>query len=171
METQLCVLIDVSVLLFYILCLCVLTKDVIFMLLGLISSDSKFNELELFTENYARLCTTMTDINGLLKYFVAEKIITLEQEETIKDSVTNSERVSKLLVIISGPLQANDNKGFYTMLQIMKTYGVDATQHLADQIITRADKLKLPDLINIHITSGLYEDWTKGLYFAMIIVV
>ena len=41
------------------------------MLLGLVSGSSKFNELEVFTENYATLCTTMTDINSLLKYFVA----------------------------------------------------------------------------------------------------
>ena len=129
------------------------------MLLDLISSGPKFNELRIFTEKYANLRSTMTDINGLLKYFVAEKIITLEQEEEIKAPVTNSERVFKLLLIISGPLEAGDSKGFYTMLQIMKTYGVDCTQHLADQIITRVDKSKLPDL---HITSSINEDWTKG---------
>ena len=56
------------------------------------------------------------------------------------------------------------------MLQIMKTCGIDATQDLADQIITRADKSKLPDLINIRITSGIYEDWTKGFYFVIIII-
>ena len=137
------------------------------MLLDLISSGSKFNE-RIFKDNYAKLCDTMTDVNGLLKYFVAEKIITLDQEDEIKTTVINSERVSKLLLIISGPLKAGDSKGFYTLLQIMKSYGVDATQHLAEQIITRVDKSKLPDLINIRITSSIHEDWTKGCYILRI---
>jgi len=107
-------------------------------------------EVAVFRENYASLCNTITDINELLKYFVTENIISMDQEEVIKTScVTKSDKVSTLLLHISCPLESGDSNGFYTMLQIMKTYGVDATQRLADQIITRVDKSKLPNLVNV----------------------
>ena len=127
------------------------------------SIDSQLIELTVFKESYALLCNTITDINKLLKYFVAEKIITTDEEEEIKTYTIKSERVSKLLLNISGPLEAGDSNGFYTMLQIMKTYGVDATQRLANQIITRVDKSKLPILVNTKITS-ISNDWSKGLF-------
>ena len=130
---------------------------------GLLSSDSDQNELAVFKESYALLCNTITDINELLKYFVTEKIITTDAEEEIKTYTTKSERVSKLLLNISGPLEAGDSNGFYTMLQIMKTHGVDATQRLANQMITRVDKFKLPILINTGITS-ISNNWSKGLF-------
>ena len=110
------------------------------------------------------LCNTITDINKLLKYFVTEKIITTDEEEEIKSYSIKSERVSKLLFNISGPLEAGDSNGFYTMLQIMKTHGVDATQRLANHIITRVDKFKLPILVNTGVASVISNDWSKGLF-------
>ena len=110
------------------------------------------------------MCHTVTDINELLKYFVTEKIITLSQEEEIKSHITQSERVSKLLLIISGPLEAGDSNGFYTMLKIMKIHGVRATQQLADDIIAVVDESKLPNLVNNSLSnSTLPHDWTEGL--------
>ena len=97
-----------------------------------------------------------------MKYFVTEKIISTDEQEEIKACITKSERISKLLLNISGPLEAGDSKGFYTMLKIMKTYGVDATQRLANQIITKVDNSKLPNLIFTgHISNSV--DWTEGL--------
>ena len=131
------------------------------MYLGLLFTNS--SELVVFKENYASLCKTITDINELLKYFVAEKIININQEEDIKACSVKSERVSKLLLIVAGPLEAGDIKGFYKMLKIMKTYGVDATQRLADYIITKVDKSKLPDLVGLNLANSIHEDWNKGL--------
>ena len=129
-----------------------------------VSVGLDFNELAVFTENYASLCDAVTDINELLKYFVTEKIITLNQQEEIKSCNTQSERVTKLLLNISGPLEAGDINGFYTMLSIMKTHGVNATQQLADHIIAVVDKSKLPSLVNNNLTNNTIPyDWTKGL--------
>ena len=130
----------------------------------LYSSSSELNELAVFKENYALLCNTITDVNKLLRYFVTEKIITTDEEEEIKTYTTKADRVSKLLLNISGPLEAGDSNGFYILLQIMKTHGVDATQRLANQIIARIDKFKLPNLFNTGVTSSISNDWSKGLF-------
>ena len=119
----------------------------------------------MFKENYALLCNTITDVNKLLKYFVTEKIITTDEEEEIKTFTTKSDRVSKLLLNISGPLEAGDSNGFYIMLQVMKTHGVDATQRLANQIVSRVDKFKLPTLVNTGVTTSISNDWSKGLFY------
>ena len=116
-----------------------------------------FNELLVFKETYASLCNTITDINELLKYFVTEKVINFDQQQEITACVTKPERVTKLLAIIAGPLEAEDSKGFYIMLQIMKTYGMKATQCLADNIIEKVDKTKLPILINVEIERNIPE--------------
>ena len=96
------------------------------------SSDN--NELSVLQENYAKLCSTMTDIENLLKYFVAERIINIDEDEVIKSCVTKAEKVKKLLLNISGPLQAGNKDGFYIMLKIMKDHGTKATQSLAEDI-------------------------------------
>jgi len=120
------------------------------MYIGSLINDTEVDELAVFRENYASLCNIITDVNELLKYFVTENIISMDQEEVIKTScVTKSDKVSTLLLHISHPLESGDSNGFYTMLQIMKICGVDATQRLADQIITRVDKSKLPNLVNV----------------------
>jgi len=94
-------------------------------------------EFTILQENYAVLCNTMTDIDDLLKYFVTEKIITLNEEEEIKSSTTKSDKVRKLLLNISGPLKAGDKNGFYVMLKIMKDHGTKATQNLATLLTAR----------------------------------
>ena len=92
------------------------------------------HELTVFREYYAKLCDTMTDVDDLLKYFVSEKIIAKSEEEEIKSASTKLERVRKLLLNISGPLKAGDNKGFHIMLKIMKEHGTLTTQDLAEVI-------------------------------------
>ena len=128
--------------------------------LDIIPSASEPNELTIFKENYASLCNTITDINELLKYFVAEKIITMNQQEEITACITRSERVSKLLLNISGPLEAGNSKGFYTMLKIMKTHGVDATQCLASHIVAKVENLKSYQQVDTRI---MPLGWTQGL--------
>ena len=87
--------------------------------------------LNVFDKNYAKLCSTLTDIENLLPYFVQEKIIKSEDQDDINAPVKTKEKVKKLLKHISGPLQAGDSKGFYTMLDILENYGVQATIDLA----------------------------------------
>ena len=41
----------------------------------------------------------------------------------IRNVATKSEKVSKLLLNISGPLKAGDKHGFYILLKIMKDHG------------------------------------------------
>jgi len=106
-----------------------------------LSFFSDYNEYNIFQENYAQMCNTVTDIDELLKYFVTEKLITIFQEDDIKGYSTAAERVRKLLLIISGPLQSGDKNGFYTLLSIMKNYGTQPTKNLAESI---SSKLKPP---------------------------
>ena len=91
-------------------------------------------EMKLFNKYYFKLCHTLTDIDDLLPYFVQENIIKIDELEEIKFPSTKKDKVQKLLVHISGPLEAGNTKVFHTMLRIMEEHGHDATQQLADQI-------------------------------------
>ena len=93
-------------------------------------------EHDVFTENYAKFCSTLTDIENLLPYFVQEKIIKPEDQDDIKISAKTQDKVKNLLKHIAGPLQAGDSKGFYTMLSIMENHGVQATKDLAESLKT-----------------------------------
>ena len=95
-----------------------------------------FNEKNVFTDNYSNLCNTLTDIEGLLKYFVQEKLIKTEDQDEINALVKTPEKVQKLLKHIAGPLEAGDSKGFYTLLDVMEKHGVQATKDLADLMKT-----------------------------------
>ena len=90
---------------------------------------------EVLTKYYPKLCSTLTDVGNLLPHFVQEKIITKNDDlEKINAIVTSTEKVQKLMVHISGPLEAGNTKVFYIMLRIMEEYGHLATQQLAHQI-------------------------------------
>ena len=95
------------------------------------SMSSHMSEEKIFTENYAKLCNTLTDINNLLKYFVQAEIITDEQGLEISSNIIPSEKVKKLLIHISGPLKAGNKANFYTMLEIMEKQGTCTTKELA----------------------------------------
>ena len=96
--------------------------------------NPELTELSVLREHYAELCDSITDISDLLKYFVQNGIITMDEEAVIHHTITQSEKVKKLLRHIVGPLKANKKKGFYAMLDIMKKYGVTATQTLAGEL-------------------------------------
>ena len=90
---------------------------------------------EVLTNYYPKLCSTLTDVGNLLPHFVKEKVITKKDDlEKINAIVTSTEKVQKLMVHISGPLEAGNTKVFYIMLRIMEKYGHLATQQLAHQI-------------------------------------
>ena len=88
-------------------------------------------EKNVFTEHYSIFCDAVVDIDNLLKYFVEKKIIKSEDQDEINTLVKKTEKVKKLLKHITGPLEAGDSKGFYTMLDIMENHGVQATKDLA----------------------------------------
>jgi len=92
---------------------------------------SRSKEEEIFTEHYSKLCDTITDVDDLLPHFVQQSIISENELEVISKLNTKMEKVKELLSHISGPLQAGNSKGFYSMLGIMEERGVKATKELA----------------------------------------
>ena len=103
--------------------------------IGSVKTKAGIKEFDVFQTNYALLRDTMTDIDDLLKHFVADKIITITEEEEIKFSTSKSEKVRKVLLHIVGPLKAGNVLPFNTMLEIMKNYGVNATRLLAEDML------------------------------------
>ena len=97
-------------------------------------------EKNVFTEHYSIFCNTVVDIDNLLIYFVQKKIIKSEDQDEINALVKKTDKVQKLLKHIAGPLEAGDSKGFYTMLDIMEDYGVQATKDLAVSLKTVLSK-------------------------------
>ena len=86
---------------------------------------------QIFTRHYASLCSTLTDVDHLLPYFVQDSIISTNDVQEINAITTKPKKVEKLLSHISGPLTAGDTKGFHTMLTIMKEHGNWSTHDLA----------------------------------------
>ena len=89
---------------------------------------------EVFTSVYPTLCSTMTDIGNLLKYFVAENIINTDYQSVIMASPSTSDKVRLLSEHISGPLRAGNSKPFRMMLDIMEKHGSMATKELAIRV-------------------------------------
>ena len=110
-------------------------------------------ESSVFTKHYSIFCDTLTDIDNLLKYFVQEKVIKPEDQDEINALVKKTEKVQKLLKHIAGPLEAGDNKGFYTMLDIMENHGVQATKDLADSLKTILSKGSHNDFLHNFVTT------------------
>ena len=100
----------------------------------------QLNENNIYIKHYASLCNTLTDVDNLLPYFVQENIITANDMQQFNAITSKPQKVQRLLSHISGPLQAGDTKGFYTMLTIMKEHGVQGTKDLAENI---TGKIKL----------------------------
>jgi len=76
----------------------------------------------------------MTDIDNLLRYFVTENIINVEDQRVIIANPRTSEKARLLLEHISGLLQAGNSKPFRRMLDIMEKYGNKSTKELAISI-------------------------------------
>jgi len=92
----------------------------------------------------------MTDIDNLLKYFVTESVINVEDQRVIIANPRTSEKARLLLEHISGPLQAGNSKPFRMMLDIMEKHGNIATKELA-------------------ISVKMYLVTTKGIFYCCLI--
>ena len=100
-------------------------------------------ENEIFTKHYASLCSTLTDINELLPFFVQENVITALAQEEISTITITEEKVKKLLSHISASLTAGDATGFQKMLTVMKYHGIQDTKYLAMQINSEIKALNI----------------------------
>lgn len=63
-------------------------------------------ERDILIKNYAKLTSTVRDIDNLLPHFVAARIINQDDMDEIKAVPRTSERVAKLLKFISGACKA-----------------------------------------------------------------
>ena len=129
------------------------------------AAGEQLKEKDVFIRHYASLCSTVTDINTLLPYFVSENIISIsDHEKIISDpNVTNSEKVVKLLSHISGPLEAGDAKGFHKMLDIMKERGNQGTKDLAvnmnSEMISSNSEKEYEGQLGFDIASSAIMQW------------
>ena len=74
-----------------------------------------------------------------MKYFVVEKLCTTEEEKQITAITTVQEILRLLLLQVSNLLKADDTRGFYIMLKVMKEHGNKETKKLADHMMNRLD--------------------------------
>ena len=89
-------------------------------------------ECEVFRKNYPTLISTLTDIDNLLPHFVGKNIIGFQEDVSTNKAPT--EKIKRLLQHISGPLEGGNHKGFYTLLDIMESKGIQATKDLAENM-------------------------------------
>ena len=61
-------------------------------------------EREVLIKHYAKLTSTVKDVDNLLPHFVTAKIINSDDVDEIKAIARTSERVGKLLKFISGTI-------------------------------------------------------------------
>ena len=118
----------------------------------MVNNSPAHSELAVFEGSYALLCNTITDIiDPLMKCCVEEKNFTAEEEKEIMVIPEALEKLRLLLLKISNSLKADDTRGFYIMLKVMKQHGSKGTQTLAYHMMSRlknsCDKLS-------HISSG-----------------
>ena len=101
---------------------------------------------KIFTNHYSKLCEVLKNEERLLSEFVTAGIITTNDEDDIRRA-SLANKGSKLLGHIDGPVQSGYTKGFYAMLNIMKSHGKVDAQFLADKVLKEcqvADAEKQP---------------------------
>ena len=89
---------------------------------------------KIYTNHYSELCGVLKNEDGLLSKFVTAAIINTDDEDAIKNEKLAT-KGSKLLANISGPVNSGYTRGFFDMLDIMKSDGKSATQQLANKIL------------------------------------
>ena len=92
------------------------------------------NEKEALMKNYSAFCNILKNEDALLPKFVEENIITQDQLNDIQSMSAAWKRGHAILVIVSGAVNSGQNKGFLSMLRIMKNFGKCDTQLFAKQI-------------------------------------
>ena len=66
-----------------------------------------------------------------------EKLCTTEEEKEITAINTVQEILRSLLLKVSSLLKADDTRGFFVMLEVMKEYGNKGTKKLVNLMINR----------------------------------
>ena len=98
-----------------------------------------------------------------MKCLLEENFFATEEQKQITETTSASDRIRILLLNISSSLNANNTRGFYMMLEVMKEHGGKGTLKLADHIANRlnvsADKSFL-DLDDIEVQN----DEQKSLF-------
>ena len=87
-------------------------------------------EKEIFRKNYTKFCNILKHEDSLHPYLVEKQII-LEDDLVEIRSKPPAEKGPTLLRHISGPLQAGQSHGFYTLIKIMRKCGKPDTQEFA----------------------------------------
>ena len=89
--------------------------------------------------NYDKLINVLnTSIVNLSKYFVAEKLITTEDEKEIFNA--NRDIARLFLLKIESPVKGGFTTGVYIMLDIMQNYGSVTDEELAEKIKNEIDQ-------------------------------
>ena len=91
-------------------------------------------ELEILQKHYPDLIHTLTDIKSLLPHCVKKRIISFDENQDISAVTASSDKVTKLLEHVSGPLESGNSRGFYDLLTIMKSEGKPPTKDLANKM-------------------------------------
>ena len=131
----------------------------------MVDNGPTHSELAVFEENYALLRNIITDIiDPLMKCCVEKNLFTGEEKREIAVITEASDKLLLLLFKISNSLKADDTRGFYVMLKVMKEHGGKGTQSLADHII---NKLNILSVQLSHICSNdvlVQNDEPKGMF-------
>ena len=98
--------------------------------------------LEIFINNYSKM-RIIVPVKSLSRYLVTERIINFEEEETIRQTVVQSQAASIVLRKIENSLKAGQTKSFDKLLIIMREHGGLSCEELANQI--KDELLETPD--------------------------
>ena len=113
---------------------CTINVTCIFVL----SLDSQ-NMHKVFIRNYDKLINIFnTSVVNLSKHFVAKNVITIEDEEEIRNAGRDKSRL--FLRKIEAPVRGGFTAGFHIMLDIMLQHGSVTDQQLAEQIRSEIDE-------------------------------
>ena len=94
---------------------------------------------KVIVNNYDKLINVLnTSIMNLSKYFVANNLITLEDEDEIFNATRDKARV--FLLKIEAPVRDGFTDGFHLMLDIMLQHGSITDIQLAKQIKNEIDE-------------------------------
>ena len=80
-------------------------------------------EREVLIKHYAKLTSTVRDVDNLLPHFVTARIINSDDMDEIKAVPRTSERVAKLLKFISGNKKFIYNKTLRNFPSLFRSFG------------------------------------------------
>jgi len=86
-----------------------------------------------FREQYSILVYALESAD-LYRYFVSEEIITLIEYDDISAETNLHEKAEVFLRKVYSSLEIGHAKSFYKMLEVMASYGNEATKELARKI-------------------------------------